>query len=283
MLTKGWMPFNILVQDKSNNEPMNFFIELKYRNEPLYYFGFICLVFALVCLVLTRINSTQVLGTSAWYKPFKFFLSSTIFVWSMAWFAFYLNRPSTTQWYSWILIFLFTIENVYIFLQAARGLASHFNVSTPFYSMMWSLMALAAVGISISTAVIGTSFFTNSFPDLPPAYLWGIRFGLIIFVIFSMEGLAMGARMAHTVGGADGGSGIPITNWSTRYGDLRIAHFLGMHALQILPLMGFYILRNTKGIVLISILYGLLVVATFVQALRGKPLIRQADFKAASK
>ncbi len=262
---------------------MNFLNELKYRNEPLYYFGLICFLFAIICLALVRISSTQVLGTSAWYKPFKFFLSTTIFVWSMGWFVFYLDKPTTTQWYSWILIALFTIENVYIMIQAARGLTSHFNVSTPFYSMMWSVMAFAAVGISIITAVVGTSFFTNQFPDLPASYLWGIRMGLIIFVIFSMEGLAMGARMAHTVGGADGSSGIAVTNWSTHFGDLRIAHFFGMHALQLLPLLGFYMIKNTRGVVFVSMLYAAFVVATFVQALRGKPLVAKTFFKEASK
>ncbi len=261
---------------------MNFLSELKYRNETLYYFGLICFIFALLCLVLVRFNSTQVLGTSAWYKPFKFFLSTTIFVWSMAWYAYYLGKPTTICWYSWILIALFTLENVYIVLQAARGLTSHFNISTPFYSMMWSVMALAAIGISVTTAIVGISFFTNQFPDLPAGYLWGIRMGLIIFVIFSLEGMAMGARMSHTVGGTDGSFGIPVTNWSMRHGDLRIAHFFGMHALQILPLVGFYILKNTRSIVLVSVLYAALVVATFVQALRGKPFIRQDFFKTRS-
>ncbi len=253
---------------------MYFLEELKYRNEVLYYFGLVCLVFAVACLVLSWLIPTQVLGTNAWYKPFKFFLSTTIFVWSMAWYLHYLNSPMAVLAYSLGMVVLFTIEDVYVLVQAARGLTSHFNTTSSFYSRMWTLMAGAAVGISLWTLVVSLPFFMRCFPDLPLAYLWGIRFGLIIFVIFSLQGMVMGARMAHTVGAADGTPGVPVLNWSKVNGDLRAAHFWGMHALQALPLLGFYLLRNTYWLVSVSILYMAFCILIFFQALAGKPFIK---------
>lgn len=253
---------------------MSFFIELKARNELLYYFGMACLLAAVLCAVLIRFSNVQVLGVNAFYKPLKFFLSTTIFVWSMGWYAHYLDKPAWVLTYSIGLIVLFTVEDIYIFMQAVRGQMSHFNVHTDFLRLMWGIMGFCAVAISVSTFVVSIPFFTGSVADLPSHYLWAIRFGILIFFVFSLEGLVMGARMAHSVAGADGSPGLPLVNWSKTYGDLRIAHFLGMHALQIIPLASYYVLKSTRLTVVFAVIYFAITAATLAQALAGKPLTK---------
>lgn len=250
------------------------FIEnVKMRNETLFYFGLVCLVLSLFFLLLSKLSPIQVYNISAWIKPFKFAFSTFLFAWAMAWYCYYL--PSfNIRFYNWTVIVLLGFEIVYIALQASRGQLSHYNLSTPLYSFLYSLMAIAASVVTLYTAYVGILFFTNSFPLLPTYYLWSIRFGIAIFVVFSFEGFVMGSKLTHTIGGADGGTGIPILNWSTKFGDPRVAHFIGMHALQVLPLLSFFVFKNTKLTLITSFLYFVLATFTLVQALKGKPFLK---------
>ncbi len=251
----------------------NFLETLKSRNEALYYFGLANLVLAFIFLILSQTTTTQVLGINAWIKPFKFAFSTMLYTFAMAWYCFYLKDFNVKR-FSWTLILIFIFENGYVFFQAAKGQLSHFNVSTPVYAVLYSGMAMAITVLTLYTAYIGILFFKNDFPELPIYYVWSIRLGILIFVIFAFEGFVMGSKLTHTIGGAIGGQGLPLVNWSTKFGDPRIAHFIGMHALQVLPLFAFYVLKDVKATFLVSVLYGLLAVFTLMQALQGKPFIK---------
>ena len=256
---------------------MNWIHTLQERNITLFWFGLLCLAGALICLVLTRTSSTQLLGISAWIKPLKFFFSIWIFCWTMGWLLGELKNPTGLTTYSWMVVIVMIIEITVITWQAANGRLSHFNTSTPLYSSLFTIMGIAISILTLWTLVVGLKFFGPAAAHIPPGYLWGIRLGIIIFVIFAFEGGLMGARLAHTVGAADGGAGIQVLNWSKKYGDLRVAHFFGMHALQLLPLIGFYLSRSARATILIALIYFLLTSILLIQALRGLPLSRQTS------
>ena len=138
-------------------------------------------------------------------------------------------------------------------------------------------MGLASTIVTLYTAYIGLLFFTQTFPDLPNYYIWAIRFGILIFLVFSFEGVLMGSRMNHSVGAINDNSNWFIVGWSKTVGDLRVSHFIGMHALQVLPLLSFYIFKNTKTTIIISVFYGLLATTTLIQALKGKPIFQNTE------
>ena len=189
----------------------------------------------------------------------------------MAWYCAYLPNFNVSL-FNWTVIILLGFEIAYIALQAGRGQLSHYNLSTPVYSILFSMMALAASAVTIYTAYVGFLFFSNSFPELPTYYVWAIRLSIVLFVIFSFEGFAMGSRLSHTVGALNDNSNLFILGWSKTVGDLRVAHFIGMHALQVLPILSFYLLKNTKLTIAVAFIYGLLALLTLLQALKGKPL-----------
>lgn len=255
---------------------IDFIQQLKLRNETLFYYGLLCLALSVIFMTLTKFTNTQVFNVNAWYKPFKFAFSTFLFAWAMAWYCYYLP-DFNIKLFNWSVIILLGFEIFYIAFQASRGQLSHYNLSTPVYSVLYSLMALAASAVTLYTAYIGFLFFSNSFPALPNYYLWAIRFGILIFVAFSFEGFAMGSALNHSVGALNDNSNWLVFGWSKTVGDLRVSHFIGMHALQVLPVISYYVLKNIKITVGLSFVYGLLAVATLIQALQGKPLIRNKN------
>jgi hypothetical protein len=257
---------------------VGFIKEMKVRNEHLFYFGLLCVFISIICIILTKTTSTEVHGVNAWFKPFKFAISIGLFAWTMAWYCHYLSNFNITP-FNWTVIILFGFELAYVTFQASKGQLSHFNFDTTLYSILYLLMGLAAVIVTLFTAYIGFLFFTQSFPNLPSYYIWAIRLGILIFVVFSFEGALMSSQMSHSLGAINDNSNWWIIGWSKTVGDLRVSHFIVMHALQLLPLLSFYIFKDTKATIIISILYAVLATTTLVQALNGKPIFTQTEQK----
>lgn len=253
---------------------MQWLHELQQRNQLLYWFGWLSFAGGIICSILTQTTSVQVNNINAFIKPMKFFFSVWTFCWTMGWLVFELQQPAITNSYSQMVVIVMTIELVIITWQAANGRLSHFNVSSALYSSLFTLMGIAISVLTAWTLFIGYQFFKVQPATIPLGYLWGIRLGIICFVIFAFEGGMMGAKLSHTIGAADGSSGLPITNWSKQYGDLRVAHFFGIHTLQLLPLVGYYLCKNPTSIITVSVIYFLSVSFLLVQALKGMPFLK---------
>ena len=251
----------------------HFIRELKLRNETLFCFSVILLVAAITFYSLTKLTSIQVAGVNRWFKPFKFAISIAIYCSTMAWFCYELPNFNIIL-FNRVNIFLFSFEIVYITIQAARKMESHFNRATRFYRMMFGGMAIAAIAITFYSAYVGFKFAQIDFPNIPAYYVWAIRLSIFIFIIFSFEGILMGGRQTHTIGTQMQTTFLPLLKWNMKEGDLRVAHFIGMHALQIIPLLSFYILKNIAGVFMVNGLYFLFAVFVLIQALKSKAFIK---------
>lgn len=258
-----------------------FIRELYHRNRILFVVALANLTLAILFTALMHVDGRMLLGRNVWTKPWKFATSIAIFTATIAWLLPSLSLTERIeQLTTYTIGAAMTIEIILISTQAARGVRSHFNESTTLDTAIFAVMGLTITLSTVAVAYVLWRVVRNP-PDLAPAYLWGIRLGMLVFVVASFEGFLMIAQSSHSIGAPSDGPGLPLLNWSVTGGDLRIAHFIGLHALQILPLTGYVAARwerlSTHGSLLavgiVGSLYATLTGATFVLAMQGQPLV----------
>lgn len=239
------------------------------RNPALFYFGWVCLAASLVTGVCFLLDAPG----SVWIRPTRFLFSTTIFVWTIAWLLDTLHEQKKLMLFNLAMILILLFENGYTVVFAIHESSTHNHISPELDAWMIRMMELGVGIISLWTAYFTWLFFTRPLPDIKRHYLWGIRFGLLFFVVFSLSGNLMAVLPGWNVASPDGGSGLPFVNWKQQSAGLRAAHFLGIHALQVLPLMGYYISRRSIITIIFSVVYFLAVLAVLMQALLQQPLI----------
>ncbi len=240
--------------------------------------GWLHLGLAALAVIGLLLDHRLVTGASVWGKPLKFALSIVAYVWTLGWLLASLPaeaQASVRQLSLWVAVSM-TVEQVIISLQAGRGVSSHYNLSTPLNRTLFAVMGLFVVVVTVMN-VWAVYLAWRYRPDGSAGYGWGLRWGLTLFLAGTLLGGAMLRLGQHTVGAPDGGPGLPGLGWSTRAGDLRIAHFLGIHALQALPLLGWALSRWQPGRAAVltgagAVAYAALVMVLFARALNRLPL-----------
>jgi hypothetical protein len=252
--------------------------ELFERQRPLMIAGVVSLLFFAASAVLSLFDATEILGINRWIKPRTFFVSIAIFGWTTAVYLNFLkDYRKSARVISWAMILIFAVEMIIIVTQAARGTTSHFNIKTPLDGILFSIMGLAIALNTVLAAYLLFLYFKAAI-ELPGCVIWGMRLGLILFIAACFEGGYMSAQLGHSVGVADGGAGLPIVNWSTKGGDLRVAHFIGMHAFQAVPFFAYTMEKyNVKSATIWTFAFAAVYFAVFTfvfaQALFGRPFL----------
>ncbi len=243
---------------------------------------------ALPSLVALGLDDRLINGISVWIKPLKFQASLATMLITLL----LLLPLIETRTRAGLGVFLASLmaavtangEVIYITLQAARGRASHFNDSTPFEAMAYSVMGAGAALLVLSSLVIGVYILLRPRPGASTGLRLGGGWGLVIGSVTTLiTAFALGSGQidgpGHWVGGikTDIG-GLPLFGWSRTGGDLRVPHFFATHIMQALPILGLGLDRWTPrfarpGIALGAIISIAVVVATFVQAVQGQPFL----------
>jgi hypothetical protein len=243
---------------------------------------------ALPSLIALLVDDRLLNDVSVWIKPLKFQASLVLMLGTLLLLLPLIEARTRAGRGVWLASFVAVItasgEILYITLQAARGRASHFNLSTPAEANAYSVMGVGAALLVLCALVIGIYILRRPSPLVPTGLRLGGGWGLILGAILTlMTAFALGSGEidgpGHWVGGVrtDLG-GLPLFGWSRTGGDLRVPHFFATHIMQALPLLGLTLDRFAPNQAKIGIAAGALVsmavvAATFVQAIWAIPFL----------
>ena len=251
-----------------------------------------------VSVVGMVVDPRVITGAPAWLKPAKFAASTAIYSLTLAWV--FRSLPAWRRMRSivgWTTAIVFVIEVGIIDIQAWRGTTSHFNISTPLNAVLFGVMGTLILLQTVTSGAVAVALWRQrAFEDR--AIAWAMRIGMVL----TIAGASFGGLMtrptaaqleqarttgvvtiagAHTVGAPDGGPGLPVTGWSREHGDIRAPHFVGLHALQVLPLVALFLRRRgwsealrVRAAVISGLAYAGVVAILLVQALRGQSILQ---------
>ncbi|MEM7000748.1 MAG: hypothetical protein AAF529_08175 [Pseudomonadota bacterium] len=240
-------------------------------------------IFMVLCLLLAALDDRTLNGVSVWSKPFKFSLSLVAYFGTLTWFVRFLT-PQTLQSVSgralvWIPVVMAGFEMAYMTTMAAMAQPSHFNVSTPFHALMYSLMGFGAVSIVLVLGWMAALIARQNGVSNPLVLAVVLGLGLTLLLGGGFGGYLGGAGSHWVQAPATDVDGLALFNWSREGGDLRVAHFFGMHAMQALPIFALLLpVRWPQHMKIAMVIgfaaaYSAFTTVTFVQAVQGQPFM----------
>jgi hypothetical protein len=257
------------------------FNTVKNHSPLLYWIVIVHLVLAIVSITSSFMDDRTLMGVNVWMKPLKFSISVAIYILTVGFLmTLYPFSKKKKNLINNIVCWTLLIELGLIIYQASGGVQSHYNISNPFDGLIFTAMGIL---IAINVIIMALFIFETIRLKLktPKLLQWAILLGWVIVFFGSWVGGQMISEMSHNIGVEDGGPGLPLVNWSTIAGDLRVAHFFGLHGLQIIPIFALLISNKSKTttknqIIIVTVFglaYALFVGYTFYQAKQGLPCV----------
>lgn len=237
--------------------------------------GALLVAFALASLGLA-FDDRVLRGMNVWVKPMKFMLSVAVFALTTAWFIGYLpaarRAGRAVKTVVAMVVLAGGFEVGYIALQAALGQGSHYNVGDPVHAFLYTLMGIGAAVLAGSQAVLAWELRRYRDPHLAVPYRAAVVLGLLLtFVLGTGLGFLLGGLQPPTA------PAVPVFGWSLT-GDLRPAHFLSIHAQQMIPLAGAAVAaagtkHGTRWVAAAALIYAALTIGLAVYAMATHPMV----------
>jgi hypothetical protein len=283
--------------------PRQFIALLRQTNLPLTILAAITSATLLISILglIFDPRATAIINTPAWSKLFKFSISILVMTPALIW---AINITSgktrhTANIAASVIGTMLSLEMILLLIQASRARPMHFNYTTPLDSALWITMTVGIFTMFAAFVVLLIAVWRGVRQQ--PVIAWAVRIGMVITAVGLMTpNLSAGPNAsqlkaaqanqpnillgAHTIGSSsatpDAEPGLPLIGWNTQHGDIRIGHFIGLHALQLIPLFGIWLSRRklsqNRQLALLWTAgfgyFGLMLLTTW-QALRGQSIV----------
>ncbi|HKW75024.1 MAG TPA: hypothetical protein VJN64_05820 [Terriglobales bacterium] len=259
-----------------------FLLELRAKDNLLFRFGWL-LLGALPLFAICAFLHGGIYANTPWIKPMKFAISFATFVWTVSLFLSVLRIPAwKRRLVRRTVVGSVTIEMLCLAAQAWRNVPAGSGTFADFLIFQGTTAMVSVNTVITIWLLIVFSVNRERIKIADAAQVLAIRLSIVIFLLGNAIGGYMLSRGAHTVGAHDGGPGLPFLGWSTIAGDLRISHFIAIHAIQIVPLFAFILWRmaprpalrrRRMAVAAAGLAVACVILGTFLQALLGYPLL----------
>ena len=217
-------------------EALSIWTALSQASRVLIVYGIFMALAVSVTFWISTADDRTIRDVGIWVKPMKFMAATAVFSWTTVWLICVANSSVThTTSFTWITALIIStslFEVAYITFQGAQGLPSHYNNTDPLHTLLFGLMAIAAVGLTFSQVWLAWEIWKEQGTQKINPLTLAVLIGLVLtFVLSTLSGFLLGGNQPPV------GQGLPVVGWHLQK-DIRPAHFLGVHAQQIIPLIG---------------------------------------------
>lgn len=228
---------------------MIFFQELQQRNKWLYFFGCFAMVVGIIILGFLLFDTRTYNGISLWILPFRFSIGSGIYIFSITWFSYLINNTNYRKAISFFIFLIFSCFLGIVITQLIKENIAFLSLETPFDLFMNQLGIVLLSSLLILQIWI-TSIFVRQKKNMHSQhYTWGVRMGFIVFTFFLSVVFTILLCKGKTVY-------LDIFQFHRGLSfEIQTAFYLGLHSIQIIPFLSYYLFDKKKQVVFFSVSY----------------------------
>lgn len=232
---------------------MSFIQKLQERNKWLFLLGCFVFILGIISLGFLLFDIRDVDGISLWNLPFRLSVGSGLYIFTLAWLSYLINNTNVRKAITAFVFLIFSCFLSIVFIQMINDRIIFISNDTPFDLLMNQICLVLFLFFLILQIWITVIFYTQKKNMHSQHYTWGVRMGFIVFTFF--------LSVVFTIFLCKGKS-VYLDLFQSHRGlsfEIQTSFYLGLHSIQIIPLLSYYLFDQKKQVVFFSISYVVLI------------------------